>query len=112
LLAVIRTEQVHLLILVTSGNEFLEPELLKVEREVVKEVADSRVVAVQIHNLVSKVFAVMLQLTFDVGELGVELVLFCGAGIPETGVVVVLSSDCHEPSPDEARRWPSAHEDR
>ena len=45
--SIIPAEQVTILILVAGGDELLEAQFLKVVREVVEEVADPRIVAVQ-----------------------------------------------------------------
>jgi len=53
----------------------LQPQLLEVVDEVLEDVADTRVVAVAQDGLVLEMLRVMPQLFFDVGKLGVKLVL-------------------------------------
>ena len=73
-LAVVSTEQIHILILVAGCDKFLKSEKLKVVGEIMKEVADSRVITVAKDCLALEMFPVMPQLILDVRKLGVELI--------------------------------------
>ena len=44
---------------IASGNQFFEPQLFKVVRKIVKEIAHSRIVAVTIDHLALEMFLIM-----------------------------------------------------
>ena len=69
-------EQIPLLIFIAGGDEFFQFEGFKIVREIMKEIADPGIITVTVDNLVFEVMPVMRELPFNVGELGVELVLF------------------------------------
>jgi len=52
-------------------------ENLKTFQEVMEEIAHTRIVAVAIYHLAFEVLPVVFQLSFNICELGVELVFFC-----------------------------------
>lgn len=77
----------HLSHLVAQRNNSLRMlGILEVVREVVKEVADLRIVAVAQDGLALEVLGVMPQLLLDVGELGVKLVLLGRLGGMQTSI--------------------------
>ena len=50
--------------------------MLEIVRKIMEEIADARVVAVAINSFVFEMVFVVPQLVFDVGKLGVELIVF------------------------------------
>ena len=64
------------MILITRRDEFLESEILEIVREIMKEIAYTRIVAVAQNDLSLEMIFVMPQLALDVLKLRVELVLF------------------------------------
>ena len=62
----VRAEQIGVAILVAGGDQLLQFQLLEIVREVVKEIADRRIVAVAQNRLALKMRDVMPQLLFDV----------------------------------------------
>ena len=52
-------KQVALLVLIAGGDEFFQPQLLKVITELVEEVAHPRVIAIAQYGFAPKMFAVM-----------------------------------------------------
>ena len=65
---------------VAGSDELSQPQLLEVVGEVVKEVADTGIVAVAVDDLALELRLVVPQLTLDVSKLRVELVLLRLAG--------------------------------
>ena len=76
LLAVVLAEQIPLLIFIAGGDEFFQFEGFKIVREIMKEIADPGIITVTVDNFVFEVMSVVRELPFNVGKLGVELVLF------------------------------------
>ena len=76
LLALVLAEQIHILILVASGYEFLQAEKLEVVGEVSEEVAYAWVVAVAQHRLSTEMVVIVTQFVVYVFELCIELVFF------------------------------------
>ena len=74
LLGVVSAEQIHMLVLVAGRNEALERQFFEVEREIVEEAANTRIIAVAVHHLALEVLLVVLEFFLDVGQLGVEFV--------------------------------------
>ena len=68
-------EQVRLVVLVAGGEQLPEMKHLKIVQEVLEEVAYTRVVAVAQDGFVLEMPLVMDKFLFDVGKLGIELVL-------------------------------------
>jgi len=58
--SIVPAEQVTTLILVADGDQLLEAQLLEVVREIVKEVANPRIVAVAVNHLALEMLFVML----------------------------------------------------
>ena len=79
-------EQVPVLALVTSSDELPKPKLFEVVGEVLEEVADPRIVAVAVDDLVLEVLSIVLQFSLDVGQLRVELILLRSLGAAEPAV--------------------------
>jgi len=79
-LGVVPAEKVGVAVLVAGGDELLELEVVELARKVVKEVADLGVIAVAQDSLALEVLRVVLEFLFDVGKLGVELILLGGLG--------------------------------
>ena len=73
--AVVLAEQVAVLVLVASGNQFLQAQLLEVVTEIMEEVAHTRVVAVAEHRLPLEMRLVMLQFVLNINELGIKFIL-------------------------------------
>ena len=73
-LAVVPAEQIHILILVAGCDEFSKSKKLKVVGEIMKEIADSRVITVAKDCLSFEMLLVMPQLILNVRKLGVELI--------------------------------------
>jgi hypothetical protein len=76
LLRHVLAEEIGVAILVAGGDQFFQLQLLKVVREVVKEITDRGIVAVAQDALVLEMFRAMTQLLLDVRKLGIKLVLF------------------------------------
>ena len=68
-------EKIPLRVLVTSGEQFLQPQMLEVVGKVMKEVADPWIITVAVNDLASEMLFVMPQLVLNIGQLGIELVL-------------------------------------
>ena len=68
-------EQVAILVPVERGDELFQTQLLKVVREIMKELGDAGVVAIAVDNLAPEVLLVVAQLVLDVGKLRIELVV-------------------------------------
>jgi len=81
MLAMALAEQVHVLVLVTSGNEFLQTEKLKVVSEVSEEIAHTRIITIAQHNLSTEMVTIMLELFVDVFQLRVKLVFLGSLGL-------------------------------
>lgn len=75
LLAGLLREEIDVLALVASGDDALQSEDLETAREVLEEVAATRVVAVAEDGLAPELVAVVPHLVLDVGELSVVLVV-------------------------------------
>lgn len=88
LLAVVAAEEVGILVLVASGDETFQAQLLEAVGKVVEEVADTGIVAVAEDSLPPEVITVVTKLILDVGQLGVELVFLGLVG----GLQVFVSS--------------------
>ena len=80
LFTLILTEQVHILILVASGDESLQPKKLKVISEVREKVAHPWVITIAQHRLSSEMFPIVSQLVVDVFQLRIKFVLLCLLG--------------------------------
>lgn len=80
LLVVVAAEEVGVLVLVASGDEAFQAQLLEAVGKVVEEVADARVVAVAEDGLPPEVFTVMTEFVLDVGQLSVEFVFLSLVG--------------------------------
>ena len=65
---------------VAGTYQFLEPQLIETQSEILEEVALIGVIAVAEHHLVLEVRPIMMQLTLNIGELRVELILLCRLG--------------------------------
>jgi hypothetical protein len=63
--------------------------------EVLKEVADARIVAVAQDSLIPEMLPVVNQLFFDVGKLGVKFVLLGGLGGMEASIQRIFCRECH-----------------
>ena len=59
LFAFVLAEEIHVLILVASGYEFLQSKKLEVVGEISEEVAHARVIAVAQHRLAAKMLTIM-----------------------------------------------------
>ena len=79
---------------VTGGDQFLQPEEVEVQGEILEEVALVGVVAVAENGLTAEVGDVVTQFGFDVGELGVEYVFLGDVGVEQSGVVRHAWSPC------------------
>ena len=77
-LASVLREQIDILVLVASGDYLLQPQHLKVQGEVAKEVGASWIVAITKNFLALEVMPIMFQLQFNVFQSSVELVLLRG----------------------------------
>ena len=80
LLVVVAAEEVGVLVLVASGDEAFQAQLLEAVGKVAEEVAGARVVAVAEDGLPSEVFTVMTEFVLDVGQLSVEFVFLSLVG--------------------------------
>ena len=60
--------------------------MLKIVREIMKEVADPWIITVAINSFALKMFLVMPQLVFDIGQLGIELIIFVFLGPVQIGI--------------------------
>src|SRR5689334_19424763 len=80
-------EQVPLLALVTGGDELLQSKPFEVVAEVVEEVRNARIIRVAVDDLAPEVLPVVPELTLDVGESRVELVLL---GFPRVTKIPVV----------------------
>ena len=89
LLALVLAEQIHILILVASGYEFLQAEKLEVVGEISEEVAYAWVVAVAQHGLATEMVAIVAQFVVYVFKLCIEFVFF-------SSFCLVYASFCHE----------------
>ena len=76
LFAIVLTEQVAVLVFVAGGYQLFQSKLLEIVAEIMKKVAHSRVVAVAEHRFATEMLAIVLQLVFDINELGVKFVFF------------------------------------
>lgn len=76
-LAFVLAEEVHVLIFIACGYEFLQSKKFKVVGEISEEIAHTRVVAVAQYCLSAKMVAIMTQFVVDVFELCVKLVFLC-----------------------------------
>lgn len=92
-------EHIRLVVFVTSRDKFFQPQTIEVMREIVKEIARPRVVAVAQDYLTLEVRFVVFELLFDVGKLSVKLVLlrrFCGVQTSVQRCFAHLASVPHE----------------
>ena len=78
LLASVLREQIDILVFVARGDNLLQPQHLKVQGEVAKEVGASWIVAITKNCLALEVMPIMFQLQFNVFQTSVELVLLRG----------------------------------
>ena len=76
-------EEVAICVLVAGGDEPAKAQETEVLREIFEEGRHARVVAIAEHHFVAKMLAIVAEFVFDVGELGVELILLCHAGVVE-----------------------------
>ena len=76
--SVVLAEQVSVLVFVACGDQLLQSKFFEVVREIVEEVAGSRIVAVAVDDLSIEVFLVMSEFFFDVAQLRVELIFTTG----------------------------------
>ena len=74
-LALADRKQIRVLAFVASRDHLLQAKQFKVEGEVLEEIAAPRIIAITQDDLALEVFAVMLQLVFNVRELGIMLVV-------------------------------------
>ncbi|WP_240520536.1 hypothetical protein, partial [Glutamicibacter sp. BW77] len=68
LFSVILAEQIRLLALITSGYEFFELQLLEVVAEVMEEIADPWIIAVEIDNFPFEVLLIVAHLVLNVAS--------------------------------------------
>lgn len=76
LLAFVLTEQVHILIFVTSGNQLFQSKKFKVVSKIGEEIADTWVITITQYCFTTEMFTVMLQFVVYIFKLRIKLVLF------------------------------------
>ena len=68
-------KKIAVLVLITGRDEFLEPKPFEIVREIMKEIAHARIVAVAKNNFVPEMVLVMPEFLFNIGKLSIKLVL-------------------------------------
>jgi hypothetical protein len=66
LFGVILTEEINMLVFVTSGDQLLELQFLEIVGEVMKEITHSWVVAIAIDDFALKMLTVMLEFPLNI----------------------------------------------
>ena len=87
LFRVVSTEQVGTVVFVAGGDNAFQPQRIEFEGKILEEIADARVVAVAENGFPSEKRIVMAQFFFDVGQLGVELVVLALFGLVQGGIL-------------------------